>query len=397
MVPIGARRITHHSSFCTICRAEPVTLRNGSAFSPTESVAMPTAIEITRICRALKLRETEPSSPADPVMPRKFEGTRPWRKSSQPPWVSEASAASAVTPELAPGEVTAPRAMPIETAIRAVIANQSSVFPASRAAPVTPRRFAIDVTIARKISGGTRASSRATEIEPMVCRVVVSQFGPSPPSSPAPGTGPIWAATRPRITPRIRPIRTCQPKGMPTIARSGLRRAGVAVGEGVEVLTSAHSTPPSSRFQQDCLAVTLVDLGGSSCVHRGAWSAGGPHCVGVRAPVSSLLRGEEGLALGRGLQHADLVARAVRHDHPAAALAVDPAMIGHLPGAVLAQPVDLLRLGALPRPHVEVDPLGGQLLVRDLEEQEGVAGPGVEDRALLVPGEVRVLGVLLVV
>src|SRR5699024_6461546 len=77
-----------------------------------------------------------------------------------------------------------------------------------------------------------------------------------------------------RITPRIRPIRTCQPKGMPTIARSGLRRVGVAVGEGVEVLTSAHATPPPSHFQQDFLVVTLVGLGGSARGHRSAWGAG---------------------------------------------------------------------------------------------------------------------------
>ena len=56
--------MTHHSSFCTISSAEPVNLRNGSALSPTESTAMPTAIEMTRICRALKLMETEPSPPA---------------------------------------------------------------------------------------------------------------------------------------------------------------------------------------------------------------------------------------------------------------------------------------------------------------------------------------------
>ena len=217
MVPIGARRMTHHSSFCTISSAEPVTFRNGSAFSPTESTAMPTAMEMTRICSTLKLSETEPSSPAEPAMPRKFEGTRPLRKSIQPPWVEEASAASAETPEPSPGLVTAPSPMPIATAMRAVIANHRSVFPARRAALVTLRRLAIEVMIARKISGGTRAFSRVTKVEPMVWRVVVSQFGPSPPSSPAPGTGPIWAATRPRTTPRTSPIRTCQPKGMRAI------------------------------------------------------------------------------------------------------------------------------------------------------------------------------------
>src|SRR5699024_8361152 len=59
-----------------------------------------------------------------------------------------------------------------------------------------------------------------------------------------------------------------------TIARSGLRRVGLAVGEGVVVLTSAHATPPPSHFQQDCLAVTLVRLGGSHRVHRSARGTG---------------------------------------------------------------------------------------------------------------------------
>src|SRR5690606_9549371 len=196
----------------------------------------------TRICRALKLSESEPSSFAEPVMPRKFEGTRPVRKSSQPPWVEEAAAESAETLEFSPGEVSAPSAMPTETAMSEVIANHSRVFQARRAALVTLRRFAIEVTIARKISGGTSAFSRVTKIDPMVDSVVVSQFAPSGLASVG-VTGPMFAATSPRITPRTRPMRTCQPKGMRTIARSGLRVRRSVAGGVVDVLTSDDATP----------------------------------------------------------------------------------------------------------------------------------------------------------
>src|SRR5699024_8834691 len=43
----------------------------------------------------------------------------------------------------------------------------------------------------------------------------------------------------------------------------------------------------------------------------------------MRVPLSSAPRGEERLALGRGVQHTELVALRVRHDHPPAARAAD--------------------------------------------------------------------------
>ena len=58
--------------------------------------------------------------------------------------------------------------MPMETAISAVIANQSRVWPASRAALETCLRLAMLTITAVTISGGTRTFSSVTKVLPMV-------------------------------------------------------------------------------------------------------------------------------------------------------------------------------------------------------------------------------------
>src|SRR3954453_4218265 len=120
--------MTHHSTFCTTASAERVSRSNGSAGSPTLSTATPIATESTISCRTLK--ERTPSG--EDCRPRMLCGTRPVRKSHQDPVVSGAAWAAASTELLRPGSVSRPRPMPIETAIRAVTANQRSVWPASR-------------------------------------------------------------------------------------------------------------------------------------------------------------------------------------------------------------------------------------------------------------------------
>ena len=55
-VPIGASRMTHHSTFWTIASAERTRPRNGSAGSPTLSAAMPMAADSTISCSTLKDR-----------------------------------------------------------------------------------------------------------------------------------------------------------------------------------------------------------------------------------------------------------------------------------------------------------------------------------------------------
>ena len=97
------------------------------------------------------------------------------------------------------------------TAISAVMANHASVCQASRAAPVTSRRLAIEATIARKTSGGTTARSSVTKVPPTVLRVSVSQLGSTSPVVASTPSAPMLRATRPRTTPRTRPIRTWTP------------------------------------------------------------------------------------------------------------------------------------------------------------------------------------------
>ena len=70
--------------------------------------------------------------------------------------------ASSVMPVLAPGCSSTPRPMPISTAIRDVMANQSSVFHASFAAFDTCRRFEMELTTAVKMSGTTAVCSSET-------------------------------------------------------------------------------------------------------------------------------------------------------------------------------------------------------------------------------------------
>ena len=206
--------MTHHSTFCTIASAERVTDRNGSAASPTLSAATPTATETTISCSTLN--EIDPS--VEPCRPRMLPGTRPVRKSHHPPEASPWLAAVSDTELLRPGWVSRPRPMPMETAISAVMANQSSVWPASRAAFPTCLRLAMLTMIAVTISGMTMTRSSPTNVEPMVASVEVSQFwsvpGTSSPSTNEPGTVPMARATRPRPMPTTRATRTWAAKGV---------------------------------------------------------------------------------------------------------------------------------------------------------------------------------------
>ncbi len=70
--------------------------------------------------------------------------------------------------------------MPMLTAMNAVIANHSSVWPARRAAFCTRRRFEMLATIAVKISGTTAVRSSVTYELPIVSRVAERPFGSSP-------------------------------------------------------------------------------------------------------------------------------------------------------------------------------------------------------------------------
>ena len=163
MVPIGARRMIHHSSFWMIASTERENVRNGAAFSPTLSAATPTTIAITRICSTLNVGE-EASAPSSPavvltVRPRKFAGTREVRKSSQPTSLAWYDA-GAVWPVPTPGCSTTPTARPMSTAMRLVMANHSRVLAARRAALVTWARLAMEATTAKKTSGTTVAFSR---------------------------------------------------------------------------------------------------------------------------------------------------------------------------------------------------------------------------------------------
>lgn len=136
--------------------------------------------------------------------------------------------------------------MPMATEISAVIANHSSVCPASRAAFVTFRRFAMEETIASSTSGGTIARSRSTKEPPMVESVSVSQFG-----SPS-AVGPMARARNPRRSPRARPSTIW----VPNEGIRHRRRVGAAVvdeGEGTARPSGSgvRATPtvrPPARF-----------------------------------------------------------------------------------------------------------------------------------------------------
>ena len=207
--PIGVRRMTQPRIARTTASSERTKERKGSALSPTFSVARPTAIEMTSSCRMLNEMLVLALPSVILVLPdraRLLPGTRPLRKSSQPPTLSALPMASAVPCRPAPGCTIRPMARPILTAISAVIANQSRVWPARRAALSSARRLAIDATIAAKTRGGTIAFKSETKIDPTVLSVVASQL--RSPSGPAP----IWRATRPRARPTTMPSRTWKPK-----------------------------------------------------------------------------------------------------------------------------------------------------------------------------------------
>ncbi|MNI73125.1 hypothetical protein D3C73_1291050 [compost metagenome] len=131
----------HHRTFWMTASADALKVRKASACLPTLRAATPMAMAITRIWSTLKLTavltvvaalalsvtvELAPS-------PRKFLGNRPIRKAHQSP-VLPVYLASSVIPVAAPGCRRTPSPMPISTETSEVMANQSSVFHASRAA-----------------------------------------------------------------------------------------------------------------------------------------------------------------------------------------------------------------------------------------------------------------------
>ena len=164
-VPSGAMRMIHHSTFWMTSSVEAEKSRKGLAFSPSLRAATPTAIEMTRICRMLKLTEVdrEPSSAAvvEADRPRKLEGISPCRKAHQLP-VLPSYSGGAAWPVPTPGCMTAPITSPITTAMNEVMANHSRVLAASRAALVTCARFAIEATTAKNTRGTTAARSSET-------------------------------------------------------------------------------------------------------------------------------------------------------------------------------------------------------------------------------------------
>ena len=179
--------------------------RNGSAALPAFSAATPKAIDTTSNCRTLKFSEVL-AAPllilVDASRPKTLAGTRPLRKSSQEPVEDGAAAAVLAIAVLTPGWMTRPSTMPMTTAIKAVMANQSSVCQTSFAALERFLRLAMEATMAVKISGGTSARSSWTNMLPMVCSVTESQLG-----LPA-ASGPILRATRPSSRPMTMAIRT---------------------------------------------------------------------------------------------------------------------------------------------------------------------------------------------
>src|SRR6476620_11706920 len=79
-VPIGARRMIHHSTFCTMASSDALNCRNGSALAPTFSAAMPIAAATTSNCSTLKLSDVLAAPSVRVVFafrPRKLLGTSP--------------------------------------------------------------------------------------------------------------------------------------------------------------------------------------------------------------------------------------------------------------------------------------------------------------------------------
>ena len=114
---------------------------SGSAFAPTLTAATPSAMEMSRICRiekfglAVKPSSTEPETRT--LRPKMFDGTRPVRNAVHSPTRLGSLAASPVTPAVIHDFVTRPRTMPTTTEASAVMANQTRVWTARRAALAT--------------------------------------------------------------------------------------------------------------------------------------------------------------------------------------------------------------------------------------------------------------------
>ena len=164
-VPSGASRMIHHSAFWTTASTERLSARKPSAASPTDSAAAPASAAMNTTCSTLPSLNAVTGS----------VGTMPVRKSVQPPVVSGAAAAprSRLTPT--PGSVIRPSTIARVTAISDVAMNHSSVRTASRAAFVSPRRFAMLTTTAVNTSGGTASLSSCTNRSPISASVSASQ------------------------------------------------------------------------------------------------------------------------------------------------------------------------------------------------------------------------------
>ena len=151
----------HHSTTWMTSRKDAENCRNGSAALPALMAATPMSREITRICNTLKFTDVLVSVTFTPS-PKKFEGMTVLRKPSQEPEPLGSAAEEASTDEFAPGCMTAPTMMPMTTEKNAVMANHNRVCQARRAALVTLRRFAIEVTTAVNTSGGMSSFSSCT-------------------------------------------------------------------------------------------------------------------------------------------------------------------------------------------------------------------------------------------
>ena len=120
---------------------------------------------MTSSCRTLKLSDVVATPSATEVFapnPRKLFGTSPVMNAHHEPELLGSFAASAATSVREPGSVIRPTMMPMITAMKAVIANQSKVCTARRAALATWRRLAMELTMAVNTSGITATVSSLT-------------------------------------------------------------------------------------------------------------------------------------------------------------------------------------------------------------------------------------------
>ena len=141
---------------------------------------MPTATAMTISWSTLNDRPIEPVVAGAACRPRMLPGTRPVRKSHQRAGASPASVGAAASTRACCGRAgeQARGRCRWTTAISAVMANQSRVCPASRAALET----CLQVGDADDDGGDDqrrdeRPCSSVTKVPPMVSRVLVSQFG----------------------------------------------------------------------------------------------------------------------------------------------------------------------------------------------------------------------------